>query len=125
MAEEAVKRISGLNPMFHAAMPEISAMSIPSFSGSPSDSSADAAAPVPDDSNHQYFQPPSDNPPTQVKNSLADISSTENMPLKSGAAAVAGTKIVRSASMQRVASLEHLQKRIRGAVTSPSAETKA
>ncbi|TXG65943.1 hypothetical protein EZV62_007218 [Acer yangbiense] len=90
MAEESVKRITGLNPMFPAAMPELSTMNLPSFSGSPpSDSSAD------------------------------DISSAENSQPNSEAAAVAGNKIGRSVSMQIVASLEHLQKQIRGGV-SPS-----
>ncbi|KAL5768248.1 hypothetical protein ACOSP7_014803 [Xanthoceras sorbifolium] len=123
MAEETVKRITGLNPMFHAPMPEISTMNLPSFSGSPSNSSADAAVPVQDDPNHHFFQPPSDNPLSThdpiVNNGLADISSAENVQLNSGATVVAGNKIGRTASMQRVASLEHLQKRIRGGI-SPS-----
>ncbi|KAJ6305692.1 hypothetical protein OIU78_021099 [Salix suchowensis] len=44
MAEETVKRFTGSNHMFHA-MPDISTMSMPSFDGSPSDTSADAAVP--------------------------------------------------------------------------------
>ncbi|KAJ0015279.1 hypothetical protein Pint_20499 [Pistacia integerrima] len=48
MAEESVKRITGLNPMFHG-MSEVSTMSLPSFGGSPSDTSTDAAVPVQDD----------------------------------------------------------------------------
>ncbi|KAK1584415.1 hypothetical protein Q3G72_032875 [Acer saccharum] len=92
MAEESVKRITGLNPMFPADMPELSTMNLPSFSGSPpSDSSADVN-----------------------NNGLADISSAENSQPNSEAAAVAVNKTGRSVSMQRVASLEHLQKRIRG-----------
>ncbi|KAK2637826.1 hypothetical protein Ddye_025621 [Dipteronia dyeriana] len=124
MAEESVKRITGLNPMFHAAMPELSTMNLPSFSGSPpSDSSADGAVPVQDDPTHHFFQPTSDDPLSThdpiINNGLADISSAENLQPNSEAADVAGNKIGRSVSMQRVASLEHLQKRIRGGV-SPS-----
>ncbi|PSS19071.1 Light-inducible protein [Actinidia chinensis var. chinensis] len=47
MAEETVKRVTGLNPMFQA-MSEISTMGMPSFADSPSDTSADAAVPVQD-----------------------------------------------------------------------------
>ncbi|XP_027930705.1 light-inducible protein CPRF2 isoform X2 [Vigna unguiculata] len=78
MAEETVKRISGLNPMFHA-MTEMSSMEIPLFDESPSDTSAGAAVPVQEDPNHQLCQ------------------------------ATGGAN-----SLHRVASLEHLQKRIRG-----------
>ncbi|KAK0599884.1 hypothetical protein LWI29_009480 [Acer saccharum] len=125
MAEESVKRITGLNPMFPAAMPELSTMNLPSFSGSPpSDSSADGAVPVQDDPNHHFFQPLSDDPLSTHdsivnNNGLADISSAENLQPNSEAVDVSGNKIGRSVSMQRVASLEHLQKRIRGGV-SPS-----
>ncbi|KAK2644788.1 hypothetical protein Ddye_019983 [Dipteronia dyeriana] len=98
MAEESIKRILGLNPMFHAAMLELSTMNLPSFSGSPpSHSSVDGAVPVHDDPNHHFFQPPSDDPlSTQdpiVNNGLADISSAENVQPNSEAAAVAGNKI--------------------------------
>ncbi|TXG65935.1 hypothetical protein EZV62_007210 [Acer yangbiense] len=123
MAEESVKRITGLNPMFPAAMPELSTMNLPSFSGSPpSDSSADGAVPVQDDPNHHFFQP--DDPLSTHdsivnNNGLADISSAENLQPNSEAVDVSGNKIGRSVSMQRVASLEHLQKRIHGGV-SPS-----
>ncbi|KAK3200645.1 hypothetical protein Dsin_024060 [Dipteronia sinensis] len=125
MAEESVKRITGLNPMFHAAMPELSTMNLTSFSGSPpSDSSVEGAVPVQDVPNHHFFQTPSDDPLSThdsivINNGLADISSAENLQPNSEAADVAGNKIGRSVSMQRVASLEHLQKRIRGGV-SPS-----
>ncbi|KAK1557973.1 hypothetical protein Q3G72_035236 [Acer saccharum] len=70
MAEESIKRIAGLNPMFHAAMLELSTMK-------------DGAVPVQDDPNHHIFQPPSDDPLyTQdpiVNNDLADISSADNV----------------------------------------------
>ncbi|XAR63597.1 hypothetical protein NMG60_11023596 [Bertholletia excelsa] len=48
MAEETVKRVTGLNPLF-PAMSDISSMSMQSFAGSPSDTSVDAAVPVQDD----------------------------------------------------------------------------
>lgn len=120
MAEESVKRITGLNPLFHT-MPEMSPMSMSSFAGSPSDTSADAAVPVQDDPKHHFYQSPSDHTMStrdlRINNALTDISSVENVQANSAAAAVPGNKIGRTASMQRVASLEHLQKRIRGGVS--------
>ncbi|KAK9291892.1 hypothetical protein L1049_019843 [Liquidambar formosana] len=116
MAEETVKRVTGLNPLFQA-MSEISTVGMPSFDGSPSDVSADAAVPVQEDPKHHFYQPASINHhDPRVNNALADISSVENGQ-QNPAAAVPGNKIGRTASMQRVASLEHLQKRIRGDVS--------
>lgn len=101
--------------MVHA-MSDISSVTMPSFDGSPSNTSTDAAVPVQDDSNHHFYQPNANNNMTthnlRVNNGLADISSVENVQQKSAA----GNKMGRTASMQRVASLEHLQKRIRGGV---------
>ncbi|KAG6773373.1 hypothetical protein POTOM_020647 [Populus tomentosa] len=119
MAEEKVKRFTGLNHMFHA-MPDISTMSMPSFDGCHSDTSADAAVPVKDDPKHHIYQAP--NNPISTHDSrprvnfvLADVSSVENAQPNSGTAAgVSGNKLGRTASLQRVASLERLQKRIRG-----------
>ncbi|XP_057763683.1 light-inducible protein CPRF2-like [Salvia miltiorrhiza] len=109
MAEETVKRVTGLNPLFQA-MSEISTMGMPSFSGSP-DPSADAAVPVQDDpEQHYYHAPPSSQASVQdhrVQNGVA-----ENVQ-QPDAAAVGPNKMGRTVSMQRVASLEHLQKRIR------------
>ncbi|XP_042989794.1 light-inducible protein CPRF2-like isoform X1 [Carya illinoinensis] len=120
MAEETVKRITGLNPLFHA-MSDISSMGMPSINGSPSDTSTDAAVPVQDNSNHHFFQPSmNNNMPTHdmgVNHGLADVTSVENVQRNSTVAAAGGSKMERTASMQRVASLEHLEKRIRG--TSP------
>jgi hypothetical protein len=124
MAEETVKRITGLNPMFHV-MPDISSMGMPSFDGSPSDNSADAAVPVQDDPNHHFYQPASNNPmpchDMRVNNGLGDISTIENVQ-QNNAAVVGGNKIGQTAQtaspLHRVASLEHLQKRIRGGVDS-------
>ena len=119
MAEETVKRITGLNPMFNA-MSEVSSMGLPSCDGSPSDTS-DAAVPGPDDPSHNFYQPASNNslskPESRVNNGLGEISSMENVQ-QSPAAMVTGNKMGRTASLQRVASLEHLQKRIRGCADS-------
>ncbi|KAJ7973483.1 Basic-leucine zipper transcription factor [Quillaja saponaria] len=118
MAEETVKRITGVNPMFNP-MSEVSSMSMPSFDGSPSDTSADAAVPVQDVPSQHFYQPPSNNPISRhdlrVNNGLADISSIENVQ-QNAAEVLNGNKMERTASLQRVASLEHLQKRIRGVV---------
>ncbi|KAL5138861.1 Light-inducible protein CPRF2 [Glycine soja] len=118
MAEETVKRITGLNPMPHA-MSDISSLGLPSFDGrSPSDTSADASVPVQDDPHHHFYQPTLNNPiPSHdpiVNNGLGGISSIENVQQQNAAAVVGGNKIGQTASLQRVASLEHLQKRIRG-----------
>ncbi|OMO96333.1 hypothetical protein COLO4_15347 [Corchorus olitorius] len=117
MAEEMVKRITGLNPLFQAS-PEISTMGMSSFDGSPSDTSTDAAVPVQDGQKHPFYQAATNNPipshDPRVNNALADISSVENIPPTSGGSTMTGSKIGRTASLQRVASLEHLQKRIRG-----------
>ncbi|XP_027107384.1 light-inducible protein CPRF2 isoform X2 [Coffea arabica] len=59
MAEETVKRVTGLSPLFQA-MSEISTISLPSFAASPSDTSTDAAVPVQDDSQRHYYQAPSE-----------------------------------------------------------------
>ena len=121
MAEETVKRITGLNnTMFHG-MSEMSTIEMPSFDGSPSDTSTDAAVPVQDNPNHHFYQPSTNNNMSphdlRVNNGLADISPVENVQQNPAAGAVPGSKMGRTASLQRVASLEHLQKRIRGGVT--------
>ncbi|XP_061337997.1 light-inducible protein CPRF2-like [Gastrolobium bilobum] len=121
MAEETVKRITGFNPMLHA-MSEISSIGMPSFDGNHSDTSADAAVPVQDDQHHHFYQPTSNNPmPTshdlRVNNGLGDISTIENVQ-QNTAGVVGGNKMAQTAPLQRVASLEHLQKRIRGGVDS-------
>ncbi|KAH7543244.1 hypothetical protein FEM48_Zijuj02G0164000 [Ziziphus jujuba var. spinosa] len=118
MAEETVKGITGLNPMFHA-MSDISSISMPSFEGSHSDTSTDAAVPVQEDPNHHFYQTASSNPMPPLdpgtNNNLAEIPSAENV--RRNSATAGGNKMGRSASLQRVASLEHLQKRIRGGGT--------
>ncbi|KAL6323802.1 hypothetical protein AAG906_003423 [Vitis piasezkii] len=122
MAEETVKRVTGLNPLFQT-MSEISMAGMHSFDGSPSDTSADAAVPVQDGPKQHFYPSPSNNlistHDPRINNGLADVSSVESVPQNPEAAGVAGTKMGRTASLQRVASLEHLQKRIRGAVNGP------
>ncbi|MED6148794.1 hypothetical protein PIB30_056233 [Stylosanthes scabra] len=116
MAEETVKRITGLNPMF-PSMVDISSIRMPSFDGSPSETSTDAAVPVQEDTNHNLFERTSNNPVSshdhRVNNWLADISSEENVQ-KNTTGSAGGNKMGRTPSLPRVASLEHLQKRIRG-----------
>ncbi|TYK10181.1 light-inducible protein CPRF2-like [Cucumis melo var. makuwa] len=90
MAEETVKRITGTKSMFHA-MSEVSSISIQSFEGSPSEISTDA---------HNSH--------------IADISSANIQKNSPEMATVPRNKMARTASLRRVASLEHLQKRIRG-----------
>ncbi|WKA03172.1 hypothetical protein VitviT2T_021298 [Vitis vinifera] len=122
MAEETVKRVTGLNPLFQT-MSEISMAGMHSFDGSPSDTSADAAVPVQDEPKQHFYPSPSDNlistHDPRINNGLADVSSVESVLQNPAAAGAAGNKMGRTASLQRVASLEHLQKRIRGAVNGP------
>ncbi|XP_071722643.1 light-inducible protein CPRF2-like [Rutidosis leptorrhynchoides] len=120
MAEETVKRMTGLNPLLHS-MPDMSNLGISSFNESPV-TSADGAVPVQDESAHHFYQPAANNPIPPPKalastDNLTDISSVETagQPNSTG-----GNKMGRTASLQRVASLEHLQKRIRGDVDSQS-----
>ncbi|KAL0285386.1 UNVERIFIED_CONTAM: Light-inducible protein CP [Sesamum angustifolium] len=118
MAEETVKRVTGLNPLFQA-MSEISTMGMPSFASSPSDTSTDAAVPVQDDPQQHYYHAPSNNQLNDIRihNGLVDIPPVENVQPEA-TAVVGANKMGRTASMQRVASLEHLQKRIRDGATS-------
>ncbi|KAG6599306.1 Light-inducible protein CPRF2, partial [Cucurbita argyrosperma subsp. sororia] len=119
MAEETVKRVTG-NPMFHV-MSDISSIGISSFDGSPSDTSTDAAVPLQDDPCHHLYQSTSNNPvgphDVVVNNGLADMSHVGSGQKNSPSpvpTAISGNKTGRSESLQRVASLEHLQKRICG-----------
>ncbi|KAG7610712.1 Basic-leucine zipper domain [Arabidopsis suecica] len=83
MAEETVKRLTGFNPMFHTMPQIVSTVSLPS----------------------------------ETSNSLDTTSSQVTTPeiISSGnkSKALIGCKMNRTASMRRVESLEHLQKRIR------------
>ncbi|KAM3378368.1 light-inducible protein CPRF2 [Capsicum galapagoense] len=121
MAEETVKRVTGLQPLFQA-MSDVTSMAMPSFSGSPSDTSADAAVPVSNDPKHHYYQqPPNNHMPThdpRIQNGMVDVPPIGNVQQNPVTSSVGGNKMGRTSSMQRVASLEHLQKRIRGEVSS-------
>lgn len=95
MAEETVKRITGTKLMFYA-MSEASSISMQSsFDGSPSEISTD----VPN-------------------NHIADISSSNIQQSSPATTMVSPNKSARTASLSRVARLEHLQKRIRGSSSS-------
>ncbi|OEL36334.1 Light-inducible protein CPRF2 [Dichanthelium oligosanthes] len=110
MAEDSVKRVTGMNALF-PAVSDISSLSMP-FNGSPSDSTSDAAVPTQDDPN-SYFASPSE---IGVNNGyMPEIASSaqEDEDLVNAALAAAG-KMDRTDSLQRVASLEHLQKRMCG-----------
>lgn len=93
MAEDTVKRVTGLNPTF-PIVTDFSVSNMP-YTGSP-DGSPDAAVPVHDESD-QLFQSFLD-----IDQNNAHLGDAND------------GKMGRSVSMQRVASLEHLQKRICG-----------
>ncbi|XP_058105450.1 light-inducible protein CPRF2-like [Magnolia sinica] len=103
MAEDTVKRVTGVNPLL-PTMSDVSSISMP-FSGSPSDAATDAAVPVHEDPQH-FFQPTHDR---RMNSAVPDIAPA---PAIEGVHS-AGNKMGRTVSMQWVASLEHLQKRIR------------
>lgn len=114
MAEETVKRVTGLNPLFQA-MSEISTVMMPSFTSSPFDSSADAAVPEHDDLN--YPAPENGHMPNhdcRMQNGMLDIPPIGNVHQSSATEAIEANTIDRPSSMQREARLEHLQKRICG-----------
>ncbi|KAL8114838.1 hypothetical protein AgCh_021618 [Apium graveolens] len=123
MAEETVKRVTGLNPMFQSMSSEISTIGMPSFSGSPSDTSGDTTQ---DGSKQHFYQPaPTSRLPVQdqrIQNGLLPVPPVDNLQQHSASGPVEGNKMERTSSMQRVASLEHLQKRIRGGVSSCEAQ---
>ncbi|KAK3145801.1 hypothetical protein QOZ80_3BG0257710 [Eleusine coracana subsp. coracana] len=109
MAEDSVKRVTGMNPLF-PAVSDMSSLSMP-FQGSPSDSTSDAAVPIQDDPN-SYFATPSE---VGANNSyMPDIASSTQEDDDFINATLAASKMGRTDSLQRVASLEHLQKRMCG-----------
>ncbi|XP_073115945.1 bZIP transcription factor RISBZ2 isoform X2 [Elaeis guineensis] len=112
MAEETVKRVTGVN-LLYPNIPDISTIGMP-FSGSPSDATADTSVPIQDNPNH-FFQPPSHD--QRINTCLPEIAPAPPVEdVMHGA--VVGGKMGRTASMQRVASLEHLQKRMYGGPSS-------
>ncbi|XP_057439506.1 light-inducible protein CPRF2-like isoform X4 [Lotus japonicus] len=121
MAEETVKRVTGLNPIFNG-MAEISSMGMSLFDENPSEASADASVPVQEDPNHHLCRPTSSHIASSHlrvnNNGLGGISSVESVQQNSAATVVSGNKMGRTSSLPRVASLEHLQKRIRSGTDS-------
>ncbi|GAB4855397.1 hypothetical protein Ancab_024020 [Ancistrocladus abbreviatus] len=81
MAEEMVKRVTGMNPLLQA-MSKTSTISMPPFSGRPS-VTADAAVPVHNDPEQHFYQPapsnPIPSPAPRIETGVADISSVENV----------------------------------------------
>nr|GMD01316.1 light-inducible protein CPRF2 [Ipomoea batatas] len=83
MAEETVKSVTGLSPLFQA-MADISTMGMQSFAGNPTDRSIGAALPVQNDPNHHsYYQSPSGvhfqpHDPI-IQNGLVDIPPMDNV----------------------------------------------
>ncbi|XP_019157196.1 PREDICTED: light-inducible protein CPRF2-like isoform X2 [Ipomoea nil] len=109
MAEETVKRITGMHSLFQT-MPEIPTLSIPSFVDSHSDTSADATVPLQEDADNHYYQSLCHD--SSIQNGLLDIPPVDNA--RQDSAATAGVNNIGGmASMLRVASLENLQNRIR------------
>lgn len=113
MAEESVKRVTGLNSLFHA-MSEISTTAVPTFVRSP-ETSAEAAVPRQDDPTQHYYHSLSNN--HRIQNDLVEIPRAENV-RPNATAAIGGNKMGGTVSLQRVGSLEHLQKHIRDGTSS-------
>lgn len=107
MAEDSVKRVTGMNALFPAGS-DMSSLSMP-FNGSPSDSTSDAAVPIQEDPN-SYLANPSEfggnnGYMPEIASSAQEDDDFVNATL---------AKMGRTDSLQRVASLEHLQKRMCG-----------
>lgn len=100
-------------------MSEISSIGMPSFDGSPSDTSTDAAVPVQEDPNHHFYPASKPVPPHDPKGNNNDVAEIPAAVENGQQNSAAGSKVGRTPSMQRVASLEHLQKRIRGGGSGP------
>ncbi|XP_077248047.1 light-inducible protein CPRF2-like isoform X2 [Tasmannia lanceolata] len=103
MAEDTVKRVTGVNPLF-PSMSDISSINMP-FVGTPSDTIADATVPV--QAPKHIFEPTNDRRLNIAGPHIAPGPTIEDVHNNGG-------KMGHTASMQRVASLEHLQKQIRG-----------
>ncbi|KAM0951811.1 putative transcription factor bZIP family [Dioscorea sansibarensis] len=108
MAEDSVKRVTGINPMF-PTMSDMSSIGMP-FSGSPSDATSDAAVPIQEDQGHFF---PASQHDHGIGTRSADATTATSV-IENAHGVVAPEKTGRTASMQRVASLEHLQKQMRG-----------
>ncbi|NP_001105315.1 opaque2 heterodimerizing protein 2 [Zea mays] len=109
MAEDSVKRVTGMNALY-PAVSDMSSLSMP-FNGSPSDSASDSTVPVQDDLN-SYFANPSEIGGNNGY--MPDIASSVQQDDNFVNGYQAAGKMGRTDSLQRVASLEHLQKRMCG-----------
>jgi len=107
MAEDSVKRVTGMSALFPAAS-DMSSLSMP-FTGSPSEATSDAA--VPDDLN-MYFSTAGD--AGGHNGYMHDIASLAQEDDNFINGTLANGKMDRTDSLHRVASLEHLQKRMCG-----------
>ncbi|XP_072986938.1 bZIP transcription factor RISBZ2-like [Typha latifolia] len=105
-AEETVKRVTGISPLC-SAISDMSAINIP-FLTTPPEATSDAAVPVQDDASHFFQAPLHDH---TINASLPGRASAA-LPVDEAHDTMSNGKMGRSGSMQRVASLEHLQKRI-------------
>lgn len=104
-----MKRVTGMNALF-PAVSDMSSLSM-AFQGSPSDSTSDAAVPIQDDPS-SYLATPSE---VGANNGyMPDIASSTQEDEDFINATLAAGKMGRTDSLQRVASLEHLQKRMCG-----------
>ncbi|KAL6558011.1 hypothetical protein OROMI_018361 [Orobanche minor] len=107
MAEETVKRVTGLNPLFQA-MSEISTMGLPSFATGHCDTSADVSLPI-QQVNHpnkqHYFHAPSNNNNNNNNNHLTADHRIQN---PQPAANVVQTKS--TAAQLGANKVDHLQK---------------
>ncbi|CAA0815589.1 Basic leucine zipper 63 [Striga hermonthica] len=126
MAEETVKRVTGLNPLFQA-MSEISTLGLPPFATTHCDTSPDSTVPIRQDNDpkkQNYYYTSSNSTTTNINSNnnnhmttdqrIQNPPTAENVVQEKGTTVGIGTnKIVRTDSMQRVSSLEHLQKCIR------------
>ncbi|KAG0451745.1 hypothetical protein HPP92_026013 [Vanilla planifolia] len=113
MAEDNVKRVTGMSPMF-PTMSDLSSVSIP-FTGSPSDANSDAAILLHDDANHLFSTAASNQ---GINNCIHEITSAASN-IDDGIHGTLGVgKMGRMTPMQRMASTEHSQKRMCSSQTS-------
>ncbi|KAL8159583.1 hypothetical protein V2J09_001120 [Rumex salicifolius] len=120
MAEETVKRATGMNPLLQA-MSEISTTSFPTYNASPTNS-ADASVPDHGNPRQHLYDPPAPLNPIQAPHLgvltgiTPVVASVQSVLPNQANPAFEVNNRENTASMQRVASLEHLQKRIGGGI---------
>lgn len=104
-----MKRVTGVNTLF-PPVSDMSSLSMP-FNGSPCDSTSDAAVPIQDDPNSYFASPSEMGGNTGYMPEIASSAQEDDDFVN---ATLAAGKMGRTDSLQRVASLEHLQKRMCG-----------